>query len=895
MTSLLTRFISEARGLLEQASADLLALEKAPDDQEVLNSLFRCMHTLKGSSGVVEGLDPLTRAVHAGEDLLDDCRGGKLSFSANLADPLFDTVDLVGEWLDALGDTGALPDDAGRVGAALANTLRGLRADSPEAAAADTPAPVASADHCDWLRLVDHGVRRDMYIALSAPDAALIAFEYVPDPQCFFVGDDPLLTARTAPDLVWRGVEPAKPWDDDLAAFDPFACNLRMRGLGTASLDAYDRHFAYVINDVRLLPVARAELVTLDGPVAGAKVFEPFSEDARGLVKAADWDGLRAAVATMRSVAGGTDGFEGQALDWLDLVLNSGPIDPALVNRLVMAIATGRDEGGETGPAPMHPSTDTPAGPPGEPRPAPALDPTTAAAADILMAQLEALAMPMPPDQRLAQLPSRKETLVRVLTALDNMEAVEKLTAIVHQARREEDAVLLAEVARDMLMDLGVLEPDAETASVAPANVPSGGAPTARKPAEAPSTADRRGRSTKPKLREIKVDQERIDSLMDLAGELVVAKNALPFLARRADVEFGVRDLAREIKGQHQTLNRIVEDLQGAVMQVRMVPVSAVFGAFPRLVRDYARKLDKKIRLVVEGEDTEADKNVIEDLSDPLIHLIRNSIDHGLEPADERVAAGKSEEGTIELRAYQEEDRVVIEVNDDGRGIDADKLKAKAIEKGVITAEAAADLSETDALNLIFAPGFSTAEKVSDLSGRGVGMDVVRVALERAGGTIKVSSTLGQGTRVRLSLPLAMAISRVMMTTLADQPFGIPMDYVVETVRIRRSDIHHIKDREATVLRGRVVPLRRLRSLLGIETVIDVWDSGGVLEEAVLVVNDGSGHTGLVVDDFEENVEVILKPMEGIMARFGHYSGTALLGDGRVLLVLNLREILKWP
>lgn len=889
MTSLLDRFISEARGLLEQASTDLLALEKAPDDREVLNSLFRCMHTLKGSSGVVEGLEPLTRTVHAGEDLLDDCRSGALSFSANLADPLFDTVDLVGEWLDALGENGTLPDDAGRVGSALANTLRDLRADSPEAAAEpDAPAPAAQADQCDWLGLVGHDVRRDLYMALSASDATLIAFEYVPDPQCFFVGDDPLLTARTAPDLVWRAVAPARPWDDDLAAFDPFACNLRMRGLGTAPIDAYDRHFAYVINDIRLIQVGRADLVTLDGPVTGARVFGPFSEDARNLVNAANWDRLRAAVATMRSVVAGTAGFEGQALDWLDLVLNSGPVDPALVKRLVDAIATGRDEGGEAGPAPIPPSA-TPSGRPPSP------DPTTAAAADILMAQLEALALPMPLEQRLAQLPSRKETLVRVLTALDNMEAVEKLTAIVHQARREEDAGLLAQVARDMLIDLGVLEPDDDAASVAAAGVPPVGPPPVRVPAKSSSPPDRRGRSTKPKLREIKVDQERIDTLMDLAGELVVAKNALPFLARRADIEFGVRDLAREIKGQHQTLNRIVEDLQGAVMQVRMVPVSAVFGAFPRLVRDYARKLDKKIRLVVEGEDTEADKNVIEDLSDPLIHLIRNSIDHGLEPADERIAAGKSEEGTIELRAYQEEDRVVIEVNDDGRGIDAEKLKAKAVEKGVITAEAAVELPETEALNLIFAPGFSTAEKVSDLSGRGVGMDVVRVALERAGGTIKVSSKVGQGTRVRLSLPLAMAISRVMMTTLADQPFGIPMDYVVETVRIRRSDIHHIKDREATVLRGRVVPLRRLRSLLGINTAIDLWDSGGVLEEAVLVVNDGSGHTGLVVDDFEENVEVILKPMEGIMARFAHYSGTALLGDGRVLLVLNLREILKWP
>jgi len=797
MTSLLDRFLSEARGLLEQASVDLLALEKAPDDTDVLNSLFRCMHTLKGSSGVVEGLDPLTRVVHAGEDLLDLCREGSLPFSANLADPLFDTVDLVGEWLDALGEDGALPTDAGRISATQAQVLRALigrEAPGPGDGAA-AGLPFRPVETCDWLGLVDPALRAQAFQALGQTGQALIAIDYVPDRQCFFVGDDPLFTARSTPGLWWRRIDPVVPWDEDLTVFDPFACALRIRALSHAPLDALDRHFAYVINDVRLIPLTMSDLEALDDQ----------------------------------------------------------PSAPA----------------------------------------APPLDPATAAIADILRAQVEALTLPMPLEQRLLQLPSRREVLVRTLTALGNVDAVEKLKLTVHDARREEDVALILQVTRDMLIDIGAPEPNMP-ADMQPDMQPVAAftEPLTRAPVTA-AASNRRGTAPRPRMRQIKVDQERIDALMDLAGELVVAKNALPFLARRAELEFGVRELAREIKSQHQALNRIVEELQAAVMQVRMVPVSAVFGAFPRLVRDYARKLNKKIRLVVEGEDTEADKNVIEDLADPLIHLMRNSIDHGIESPAQRRAAGKAEEGIIALLARQEEDRVVIEVTDDGRGLDVPKLKAKAIEKGLITPEAAADMSDMEAFRLIFAPGFSTAETVSDLSGRGVGMDVVKVAVDRASGVITVNSEPGQGTRVRLSLPLAMAISRVMMVTIADQPFGIPMDHVVETVRIRRADIHQIKGREAAILRQRVVPLRRLRDVLHIHTTIDVWADSGVLEEAVLVVNDGSGHIGLIVDDFEENVEVILKPLTGILSRYAQYSGTAVLGDGRVLLVLNMREILQ--
>jgi two-component system chemotaxis sensor kinase CheA len=388
--------------------------------------------------------------------------------------------------------------------------------------------------------------------------------------------------------------------------------------------------------------------------------------------------------------------------------------------------------------------------------------------------------------------------------------------------------------------------------------------------------------------RTIRVDQEKVDALMNLVGELVVAKNSLPFLARRAEHAFGLRDLGREIKDQYSVIDRIAQELQGSVMAIRMMPVGQVFQRFPRLVRDIARKLGKQVDLVIEGEETEADKNVIETLFDPLLHMVRNSLDHGIEMPEERAACGKPATATVRLQARHDSDQVVIEIADDGRGIDPDLVKRRAYERGLLSEERLATIDDDAARMLVFAAGFSTAEQVSDLSGRGVGMDVVRNAVERAGGQIALSSTKGSGTTVRLNLPLSMAVSRVMTISLNNRLFGIPMDLIHETVKLPPDRIVHIKTSEAFVLRDRVVPLLRLARLLELPDKEAAED-----DVAVLVVRVGGQTVGLGISAFGEGMEVILKPLEGILAKIPGYAGTALLGDGRVLLVLDLRELIR--
>ncbi len=402
-----------------------------------------------------------------------------------------------------------------------------------------------------------------------------------------------------------------------------------------------------------------------------------------------------------------------------------------------------------------------------------------------------------------------------------------------------------------------------------------------------PESTRTNGAAHKPQA--LKVDQAKLDTLMNLIGELVVSKNSLPFLARRAEEVYGSREMAREIKDQYAVIDRLAQEMQAAIMAVRMQPISEAFDRFPRLVRDLARKLSKKIDLQMEGEETAADKAIIAALGEPLLHIVRNSIDHGIETPEERLAFGKSSQAQILLRAYQESDQIVIEVADDGRGIDPVKIKGAALSKGVITEDQASRLSDQEAINLVFRPGFSTASEVSDLSGRGVGMDVVRSNIEKMGGQVGVSSAVGNGATVRLSLPLSMAVTRVMMVEVGSSLVGIPMDVIVETVRLSPSQIYAIKQSETFVLRDTIIPLVRMDRLLGVPGSASNQNELGM---AVLVVRVRGALVGLSVDQFRESIDVILKPFGGLLSGLTGYAGTALLGDGRVLLVLNLKEIL---
>lgn len=383
----------------------------------------------------------------------------------------------------------------------------------------------------------------------------------------------------------------------------------------------------------------------------------------------------------------------------------------------------------------------------------------------------------------------------------------------------------------------------------------------------------------------LRVGVERIDALVRLTGELLIAKNAIGHSARLAQAEADPGQLAVALKNQHLLLDRLIGELQRAVFSLRVLPLHHAFQRFPRLVREMTVALGKPARLIVEGAATEADKTIVEAIFEPLLHVLRNSLDHGLESPAERSALGKPAIATIHLRAARQGEHVAIEVEDDGRGIDVARVREVARQRRILSDAALDSMSEEGVVNLIFAPGFSTATEVTDLSGRGVGMDVVRTTVERLGGRVGVSSQSGRGTIVRFTLPFTVMMTQVLTVEAAGQVYGVPMEAVVETARVSRAAIVPVGATHAMVLRDRTLPVLDLGEALGRLGTASGSDAN------VLVVNVGGHLGGIEVDRLGSRLEVMLKPPEGLLAGVPGIDGTTLLGDGRVLIVLDLEAI----
>ncbi len=379
----------------------------------------------------------------------------------------------------------------------------------------------------------------------------------------------------------------------------------------------------------------------------------------------------------------------------------------------------------------------------------------------------------------------------------------------------------------------------------------------------------------------VRIDVHLLDQLMTLAGELVLSRNRLTQLANQLnDPEFLTAN---------QRMSLVVTELQEQIMKTRMQPIGNVFNKFPRIVRDLAKTAEKKVQLRIEGAETELDRSIIESIKDPLTHMVRNSIDHGIEPPDIRVQKEKPPVGTLTMKAYHEGGQVIIEIVDDGAGIDPNKLRQKAVDKGLITEEQAEALSDREALMLIFQPGFSTAEKVTNISGRGVGMDVVKTNIEKLGGTVELLSEVGVGTTIKIKIPLTLAIIPALIVTSQDQRYAIPQVNLVELVhlnpKLMERDVQKIGNSEFYRLRGEILPLIRLRNVLRLDEQEEASEEDGM---NIVVLNAGGHLFGLVVDSISDSEEIVVKPLGSHLKHIPVFAGTTLMGDGRVALILDV-------
>ena len=466
-------------------------------------------------------------------------------------------------------------------------------------------------------------------------------------------------------------------------------------------------------------------------------------------------------------------------------------------------------------------------------------------------------------------------------------EKFERSFDIVLATASDAEAVTNAVDTVSEIEDIGVeeLDPDALAKPAEPAPAAAAPAAAAAAPKKAAAPAKKEGaKAAAPAKKQhqsqsVRVDIEKLDTLMNLMGELVINKVRLE--------QIGQTHRMSDLMETLEQMDRVTGDLQNIVMKVRMVPVSAVFNRFPRMVRDVSKELGKEINLTIEGEETELDRTVIDEIGDPIMHLLRNSLDHGVESPDAREAKGKPRVGEVGLIARHEGNNVVIMITDDGAGIDASKIRRKAVEKGMITQDEADRLDDADAVRLIFLPGFSTAEQITDISGRGVGMDVVRSKIEALSGHVDVETHIDEGSVFKIKLPLTLAIIQAMLVRVQEEMYAIPLTSIDSTVNIEPTDIQTIQNKEVIVLRGEIIPIVRMEEALQVPHVKDSE------ELFVVVVHAGEAKAGIVVDNLIGQQEIVIKTLGNLFAGLKLFGGATVLGDGRVALILDVATMIQ--
>lgn len=437
-------------------------------------------------------------------------------------------------------------------------------------------------------------------------------------------------------------------------------------------------------------------------------------------------------------------------------------------------------------------------------------------------------------------------------------------------------AAKVADVAGIRLTPFEIIDPELEV--VEPAILIEHEAPSRGKATRGPFARTKKT---------INFDIERLDAIMSLVEELVIERTRLLDYAESLEDQTGPGPVVDVIRSSSDRVGRIAEELQRHTLQARMQPIEEIFSRFPRMVRDLARKQDKQIEFIVEGQDTGIDRAVMEEIGNPLLHILRNAIDHGLETPAERIAAGKDPTGTLKLAAIHADNQVVLEIQDDGRGMSPEKIRQSAVGKGIISRQAAERLSDADSLDLIFTPGFSTAAEVTDISGRGVGLDIVRSNIEKLGGEVVVSSTLGAGTTFSIHIPLTLGIIPALLVSVADGMYALPMSAVTETARVDLEHVQHNAGQQAIYRQESVLPLIHLRELFG-KAPADPSD-----RLRVVTVKSADRHVGLVVDWIIGGRDIVIRPLDDVVGLDHGLSGATILGDGKVGLIVDIPKIMK--
>jgi two-component system, chemotaxis family, sensor kinase CheA len=899
-------FRAEALDLLAELDTALLTLEVKPGESELVHRVFRAIHTIKGS-GATAGFAQLAKFSHRVEEAFDLAREGRLAVTPDLIDCGLKACDVIRAILDQESEDG---EAAGQRTVTEALTRLLPHAGTPKESSREA-APVQPASESRTAYEIVFRPNRELFCSGTDPVTLLDELKglgpahitartaHVPvfsslDPECcylwweillvtdrgeaairdvfVFVEDDCEIGIRMLEDqasaVALLGTLPAESLElfvleceDHLASVENHALALERNSRSRESLDALFRSVHSIKGNAGLLlgevngsTLAANHPLPLLMRVAHAleSILEPFQSFSQTLDRE-----------TVQTVLDTRDAMRG-VLESLARQNPPPPLEASLLQRLQLKSDT------VTTAAPADARTA-------------AFLSTASQCVEIIGSCLQGIESGGGTGQSLLQ------TYLRGLKTLAAAASYQKRPDL------EEPVALQLRVLEAAMRAGGAIgRQDKAALSGAFQSVCSAveramgesaklrrGVPGAEGEVTTDTAAAARTTSASPST--IRIDQEKLDRLMRVVGELLVARGAFPVLVQKLTASAGAGGVAKELKEAGAAISHIAEELQASVMSIRMLPVKTVFQRFPRLVRDLAHSLGKEVQFAVEGEGIELDKTIVEQIGDPLVHLVRNAVDHGLEAPGERKIQGKNPAGRVTLRAINQAGGVVIEVADDGRGLDAETLKRKAVEKGLLTRDAAASMSEVAAFQLVFLPGLTTAQKVTDVSGRGVGMDVVRNNIRNLQGTIDIQSKRGSGTTFSLKLPVSLMISKGILLEAGSEQYVLPLGSIQDMVKIPAEEMHQYRGSGVAQIRGEVYSIFSLAELFGLGRKEST-------ELCVAIVEAGRIRYGLMVDRFVSEVEVIVKPLAGGLEECKEFQGAAIMGDGRVVLVLNPLE-----
>ncbi|MFA6195672.1 MAG: chemotaxis protein CheA [Sulfurimonas sp.] len=899
MDSLLEQFLQEARENL--AFIDQNIEEIGGDDPELLNSVFRAAHTLKGGSGIV-GFDSVRDITHHAEDLLDMLRSKKIEYKISMTEALYNAFDEVMNLVEAAEESGGIVEADAAVVSEIIESLNEQMNKTLEAPA-EWSIPFITVD--DAQKIIDVPLQtlrgiQSQKIAFNMNEINenfcaqenLYAVVFDVDESCMVYGNDPIYALSLLGDKV-LGVfscmsdNSAKSILSGTEDEDGLLLKSYIVAFIYASYSEIEDSLFNFIDELQFLPLSVATLLSLNVGDSGHKIdsLKELSKVAKGL----DSESLIQEVTKSMELIG-TDTLQyAQLQRFLDISGLINESDSHKLESFFSNLYKGEVYKFEENLEVPHAieemqEEEIQAIEEVEEKSIVINENITATLHEIMQQQYKALECIHSSDdlQRvisimgavgkyIPHMPENFNSKEDVATFLDSqlhgyvepkqeIKAVEDTLVkevvyvqkadIKQEVQKEKEAFISQEVHEEQHEDLST---------------------TKQKPNEE-SKKSIVGKT-------VKIDQESIDSLMNVVGELLVAKNSLPYLA---DNVIGMTHdvIKREIMEKYIFINRLSEQLQDLIMGMRMLPISYVFDRYPKLVRDIAKKLGKKVNLEMDGGETKLDKNMIEMLADPMIHIMRNSLDHGLETPEIREQKGKKSEGTVTLKAYAESDRIIIEIVDDGAGINIERVANKVLEKGLMTHEQIDALSEEEMAELILLPGLSTAETITEFSGRGVGMDVVRKSIEAFGGTIKIRTKANHGTTITLAIPVSLAVTSLLHIQMNDIHYGIPMNSVSETVKLEKEEIEYLHNEPFVYIRGEVIPLLFIKSML---------DEKAMEKEplSIVVLNIKENLLAVVVNKFLGQLDVVQKPLVGLIESHPLFSGTALLGNGQIIMAID--------